>query len=52
MDTSYLTQQVTTIITQLHTLFDDIGVPNHDRDARESEVRGSAQGLHDYSDPL
>ena len=38
MDTSYLTQQVTTIITQLHTLFDDIGVPGHERDARESEV--------------
>lgn len=38
MDTSYLAQQVTTIIGQLHGLFDDIGVSNHDRDAREAEV--------------
>lgn len=38
MDTSYLTQQVTTIIGQLHNLFDEIGVPNHERDSRESEV--------------
>jgi hypothetical protein len=39
MDTSYLAQQVNTIIGQLHGLFDEIGVPNHDREARESEVR-------------
>lgn len=39
MDTSYLTQQVTTIIGQLHDLFDEIGVAPHERDARESEVR-------------
>ena len=39
MDTSYLAQQVNTIIGQLHGLFDEIGVPNHDRDAREEEVR-------------
>lgn len=38
MDTSYLAQQVTTIIGQLHGLFDDIGVPSHDRDSREAEV--------------
>lgn len=38
MDTSYLTQQVGTIISQLHGLFDDIGVPHNERDARESEV--------------
>ncbi|KAF4308575.1 Microtubule-associated protein MAP65/ASE1-type [Botryosphaeria dothidea] len=38
MDTSYLSQQVTTIIGQLHGLFDEIGVPNHERDARESEL--------------
>ncbi|KAI9831317.1 MAG: hypothetical protein M1819_005091 [Sarea resinae] len=38
MDTSYLTTQVSTIIGQLHGLFDDIGVANHERDARESEL--------------
>jgi protein regulator of cytokinesis 1 len=38
MDTSYLAQQVNTIIGQLHSLFDEIGVPNHDRETRESEV--------------
>ena len=38
MDTSYLTSQVSTIIGQLHGLFDDIGVPNHERESRESEV--------------
>ncbi|KAH6624706.1 microtubule associated protein-domain-containing protein [Chaetomium sp. MPI-SDFR-AT-0129] len=38
MDTSYLAQQVNTIIGQLHGLFDEIGVPNHDRDAREEEL--------------
>lgn len=38
MDTSYLAQQVSTIINQLHGLFDEIGVPDHDREAREAEV--------------
>ncbi|KAF2138801.1 uncharacterized protein K452DRAFT_300870 [Aplosporella prunicola CBS 121167] len=38
MDTSYLAQQVTTIIGQLHGLFDEIGVPNHERDTREAEL--------------
>lgn len=38
MDTSYLTTQVTTIIGQLHGLFDDIGVPKHERESRETEV--------------
>ncbi|KAK4044688.1 microtubule associated protein-domain-containing protein [Parachaetomium inaequale] len=38
MDTSYLAQQVNTIVGQLHGLFDEIGVPNHDRDAREEEL--------------
>jgi len=38
MDTSYLAQQVTTIIGQLHGLFDEIGVPDHDRQTKESEV--------------
>lgn len=38
MDTSYLSQQVNTIVGQLHGLFDEIGIPNHDRDTREAEV--------------
>lgn len=38
MDTGYLAQQVTTIIGQLHGLFDEIGVPSHERDSREAEV--------------
>ncbi len=38
MDTSYLTTQVSTIVGQLHSLFDEIGVPNHERESRESEV--------------
>ncbi|KAI1327879.1 microtubule associated protein-domain-containing protein [Xylariaceae sp. FL0255] len=38
MDASYLSQQVNTIIGQLHGLFDEIGVPSHDRDSRESEL--------------
>lgn len=38
MDTSYLTTQVSTIIGQLHDLFDEIGVPGHERESRESEV--------------
>ena len=41
MDTSYLTTQVTTIIGQLHGLFDDIGVPSHERESREAEVSKS-----------
>ena len=38
MDSSYLSQQITTIVTQLHGLFDDIGVPSHERESRESDV--------------
>ena len=38
MDTSYLSTQVTTIIGQLHGLFDEIGVPSHERESRETEV--------------
>lgn len=38
MDTSYLSQQVNTIISQLHGLFDEIGVSDHDRENREAEV--------------
>lgn len=39
VDTSYLSQQVNSIINQLHGLFDDIGVADNDRENRESEVR-------------
>lgn len=38
MDPGYLSQQVNTIIGQLHGLFDEIGVPSHDRESREAEV--------------
>ena len=38
VDTSYLSQQVNSIINQLHGLFDDIGVSDNDRENRESEV--------------
>ena len=38
MDSGYLSQQVTTIIGQLHGLFDEIGVPSHERDTREAEL--------------
>ncbi|KAI5197258.1 hypothetical protein E4T39_07398 [Aureobasidium subglaciale] len=38
MDTGYLSHQVTTIINQLHTYFDDIGLPAQERDSRESEL--------------
>lgn len=38
MDTGYLTTQVSTIVGQLHGLFDEIGVPKNERESRESEV--------------
>ncbi|UZP35382.1 hypothetical protein NXS19_003198 [Fusarium pseudograminearum] len=38
VDTSYLAQQVNNSIGQLHGLFDEIGVPDHEREARESEL--------------
>jgi hypothetical protein len=38
MDTSYLTTQVTTIIGQLHGIFDEIGVQSQERESRETEV--------------
>ena len=38
MDTSYLTQQVNTIIGQLHTIWDEIGLPRNDRESRETEL--------------
>lgn len=38
VDTSYLTSQVNNIVSQLHEIFDEIGIPNHERDAREAEL--------------
>ncbi|KAF4210655.1 hypothetical protein CNMCM8980_003684 [Aspergillus fumigatiaffinis] len=38
VDTSYLTTQVNNIVTQLHGIFDDIGVPSHERETRETEL--------------
>ncbi|KAL5615084.1 hypothetical protein BROUX41_005143 [Berkeleyomyces rouxiae] len=38
MDASFLSHQVNSIIEQLHGLFDEIGIPNHDREARETEL--------------
>jgi hypothetical protein len=38
MDTSYLTTQVNTIIGQLHTIWDEIGIPRNERESRETEV--------------
>ncbi|KAF2666937.1 hypothetical protein BT63DRAFT_375820 [Microthyrium microscopicum] len=38
MDTSYLEKQVSTIVNKLHELFDEIGIPSHERDSRESEL--------------
>lgn len=38
VDTSYLTTQVNNIVEQLHGIFDEIGVPTHERDSREADV--------------
>lgn len=38
VDTSYLTTQVNNIVEQLHDIFDQIGVPAHERETREAEV--------------
>ncbi|KAK5939114.1 Microtubule bundling protein [Knufia obscura] len=38
MDTSFLQNQVTTIIGQLHSIFDEIGVPRNERESRETEL--------------
>lgn len=46
MDTSYLAQQVNNSIGQLHGLFDEIGVPDRDREAREEEVGPSPPCTH------
>ena len=50
MDSNYLTTQVSTIISQLHNLFDEIGVPTHERESREMEVRGICHGQHSTAD--
>lgn len=41
MDTSYLSQQLTTIVKRLHGLYDEIGVASHERDSRDAEVSGA-----------
>ncbi|KAI9734478.1 MAG: hypothetical protein M1818_006867 [Claussenomyces sp. TS43310] len=47
MDTSYLTTQVSNIIAQLHGLFDEIGVPSHERESREAELfTALSEALH------
>ncbi|KAL4912257.1 microtubule associated protein-domain-containing protein [Aspergillus aurantiobrunneus] len=38
VDTSYLTTQVNNIVGQLHGIFDEIGIPNHERESREEEL--------------
>ncbi|KAL6239733.1 hypothetical protein BDW75DRAFT_198151 [Aspergillus navahoensis] len=38
VDTSYLTTQVNNIVSQLHGIFDEIGVPSHERESREAEL--------------
>ena len=46
MDSNYLTTQVSTIISQLHGLFDEIGTPSHERESREAEVRDICHRPH------
>ncbi|KAL4807637.1 microtubule associated protein-domain-containing protein [Aspergillus unguis] len=41
VDTSYLTTQVNNIVSQLHGIFDEIGVPSHERESREAELFSS-----------
>ncbi|KAK2871667.1 hypothetical protein FQN49_002956 [Arthroderma sp. PD_2] len=49
VDTSYLTTQVNTIVEQLHGLFDEIGIPNHERESRESELFSAlSETLHGH----
>lgn len=43
MNTNYLSQQVTTIIDQLHGHFDQIGISSEERESRESEVQSHAR---------
>ncbi|KAH7041016.1 microtubule associated protein-domain-containing protein [Microdochium trichocladiopsis] len=49
MDASYLSQQVNTIIGQLHGLFDEIGVSSHERERREEELFAAlSETLHNH----
>ncbi|KAF7505552.1 hypothetical protein GJ744_000632 [Endocarpon pusillum] len=49
MDTSYLTTQVTTIISQLHGIFDEIGIPRNERDSKETELFSAlSDTLHNH----
>lgn len=52
MDTGYLTTQVSTIVGQLQGLFDEIGVPSHERDSRESEAGAWLSSLVREADSL
>lgn len=45
MDTNGLISQVSTIIRQLNGLFDEIGVPDHERDSRELDVGASPDSV-------
>ena len=38
MDASYLTTRVNSIVDQLHGIFDEIGVPKNERNAREADL--------------
>ncbi|RVD80734.1 uncharacterized protein DFL_008627 [Arthrobotrys flagrans] len=38
MDNSYLTSQVASAIESLHGIFDEIGVPRHDRESKEAAL--------------
>lgn len=46
VDTSYLTTQVNNIVEQLHDVFDQIGVPAHERETREAEVFTLRKGFN------
>lgn len=48
VDTSYLATQVNNIVGQLHGVFDEIGIPDHERESREAEV-GSAPVALDHT---
>lgn len=45
MDTNSLIAQVSTIIGQLNGLFDEIGVPDHERESRELDVGVSINSM-------
>lgn len=45
MDTNGLISQVSTIIGQLNGLFDEIGVPDHERESRELDVGASLDSV-------